>query len=168
MTSPNESTKLSHLPEDPILRHLRLTLTRHSPTEGFPGYLVVAQDITQLKLRIEELDALNHVASILNSTHDLQRVLELAIERIGTALHAEAASLLLRDDATGELVFAVAVGPVADRLRGRRLAPGQGIAGWVTRPRKPLLVPDVSSDPRFSAESTRPVDSSPVQSCAFP
>jgi len=131
-------------------RHLRLILTRLSPTEGPPSFLAVVQDITLLKRRIEELDALNHIAAILNSTHDLKRVLELAIERIAAALHAEAGSLLLRDDATGELVFTVAVGPVADRVRGRRLAPGQGIAGWVARTGKPLRVPDVSADPRFS------------------
>jgi PAS domain S-box-containing protein len=131
-------------------RHLRLTLTRLSPAEGAPGFLAVVQDITMLKRRIEELDALNHVAAILNSTHDLKRVLELAIERIAAALHAEAGSLLLRDDATGELVFTVALGPVADRIRGRRLAPGQGIAGWVARTGKALLVPDVGADPRFS------------------
>jgi len=131
-------------------RHLRLTLTRLSPTEGPPGFLAVVQDITLLKRRIEELDALNQVAAILNSTHDLKRVLELAIERIAVALHAEAGSLLLRDDATDELVFEVAMGPVADRIRGRRLALGQGIAGWVARTGKSLLVPDVSADPRFS------------------
>lgn len=131
-------------------RHLRLTLTLLSPRERSPGFLAVVQDITLFKRRIEELDALNHVASILNSTHNLKRVLELAIERIAGALHAEAASLLMREEATGELVFAVALGPVADRLRGRRLAPGQGIAGWVAQTGQALLVPDVSADPRFS------------------
>ncbi|MEE9152885.1 MAG: GAF domain-containing protein [candidate division NC10 bacterium] len=131
-------------------RHLRLTLTLLSPKEGSPGFLAVVQDITELNRRIEELNALNHVATILNSAHDLQKVLELAIERISATLHAEAASLLLRNDATGELVFEVALGPVAHRLRGRRLRPGQGIAGWVAKTGEALLVPDVSFDPRFS------------------
>ncbi len=112
--------------------------------------VAVSQDITALKERIEELNALNHVATILNSTHDLQGVLEVAIERIGAALHAETGSLLLRDDATGELVFTVAVGPVADRLRGRRLAPGQGIAGWVAKSGESVITPETSADPRFS------------------
>ncbi len=112
--------------------------------------VAVLQDITVLKRRIEELEALNQVATILNSTHDLPKVLEVAIERIAAALHAEAGSLLLREDATGELVFAVALGPVADRLRGRRLSPGQGIAGWVADTGKGILVPDTDTDPRFS------------------
>lgn len=111
--------------------------------------VAVLQDISVLKRRIEELEALNQVATILNSAHDLRRVLELAIERIGAALQAEAGSLLLRDEATGELVFAVALGPVAERLRGRRLKPGQGIAGWVADTGKGVLVPDTDTDPRF-------------------
>lgn len=131
-------------------RYLRLTVTPASPKERSSGFLVVVQDITALKRRIEELDALNNVATILNSAHDLHTVLELAIKRIISALHAEAGSLLLRDDPSGELVFEVALGPVANRMLGRRLAPGQGIAGWVARTGKSLLVPDVSADPRFS------------------
>ena len=117
--------------------------------------VAVSQDITALKQRIEELDAVNHVATILHSAHDLQRVLEMAIERIGAALHAEAGSLLLRDDATEELVFEVAVGFGADRIRGRRLAPGQGIAGWVAKSGEAVVAPDVSADPRFSDMADR-------------
>ncbi len=131
-------------------RHLRVTLTLLRSGGERPGFLGVLQDITAFKRRIEELGALNQVASILNSAHELPRVLELAIERIAAALHAEAASLLLREDDTGELVFAVALGPVADRIRGRRLPRGRGIAGWVARTGEALLVPDASTDPRFS------------------
>jgi len=112
--------------------------------------VAASQDVTALKRRIEELDALNYLATILNSTHDLQRVLELALERIGAALHAEAGSLLLRDDATGELIFKVVQGPAADRLRGRRLAPGQGIVGWVAKTGEAVITSEASADPRFS------------------
>ncbi len=152
---------LSHLlgpsaPEREVLelahgqRHLRLTFTLISLPDGSSGFLIVVQDITTFKRRIEELDALNNVATILNSANDLHTVLKLALERMSAALHAEAGSLLLQDDATGELVFEVALGPVSQRLVGRRLAPGQGVAGWVARTGKALLVPDVSADPRFS------------------
>jgi GAF domain-containing protein len=95
-------------------------------------------------------ETMNRKEALEDPTHDLGYVLELVIKRIGAALHVERGSLLLRDDATGELVFAVALGPVADRIRGQRLAPGQGIAGWVARTGKALLVPDASADPRFS------------------
>ncbi len=112
--------------------------------------VAIIQDIATLQRRIEELEALNRVATILNAAHDLQMVLELAIERIGAALRAKAGSLLLRDEATGELVFAVVLGPVADRILGRRLSPGQGIAGWVAQTGEALLIPDTCADSRFS------------------
>lgn len=111
--------------------------------------IAILRDMAALKRRIEQLNALNHVATILHSTHDLQRVLELSIERIGAAVHAEAGSLFLLDDTTGDLIFAVALGPVADQLHGRRLPPGQGIAGWVAQNGKGVLVPDTDLDPRF-------------------
>src|SRR3990170_788758 len=82
------------------------------------------QDAIALKRRIEELDALNHVATILHSTHDLRRVL----------------------------------GPVADRIRGRRLARGQGVAGWVAESGEAVLVPVASADPRFSNALDQEVD----------
>ncbi|MGH7371671.1 MAG: GAF domain-containing protein, partial [Candidatus Methylomirabilales bacterium] len=83
-------------------------------------------------------------------TQDLLQVLQLAIERVTSALHAEAGSLLLRNEATGELTFTVAVGPVAHWLPWRRLAPGEGIAGWVAKSGQALLVPEARADPRFS------------------
>jgi hypothetical protein len=113
--------------------------------------VAIIQDIATLQRRIEELEALNRVATILNAAHDLPMVLELAIERIGAALRAKAGSLLLCDEATGELVFAVVLGPVADRIRDRRLSPGQGIAGYVAQTGEALLIPDITADRRFSS-----------------
>lgn len=158
------TTEITHHPSVPAGKALRVRITdleehkkladcffRELLRKDPEGQEIAApQDVTALKRRIEELDAVNHVATILHSTHDLQLVLDLTIGRIATALRAEAGSLLLRDDATGELVFTVALGPVADRLRGRRLAPGQGIAGWVAKSGESVMAPDVSADPRFS------------------
>lgn len=157
------TTEISHHPPGPTGKALRVRITdleehkklaecffRELLRKDPEGQEIAApQDVIALKRRIEELDALNHVATILHSTHDPQLVLDLAIGRIATALRAEGASLLLWDDATGELVFTVAVGPVADRLRGRRLAAGQGIAGWVAKSGESVMAPDVSADPRF-------------------
>src|SRR5258708_22003894 len=60
-------------------------------------------------------------------------------------------SLLLKDQATGELYFHAAVGAGSDRLLGMRLQPGEGIAGWVAQNNQPLLVKNVHADPRFAS-----------------
>ena len=67
--------------------------------------------------------------------------------------HARAASVLLLDEAAGELVFEAVVGEGEDSLVGQRFPASKGIAGWVLNTRQPLVITDVTSDPRFSADT---------------
>ena len=69
--------------------------------------------------------------------------------------HARAASVLLLDEATDELVFEAVVGEGEDTLVGRRFPSGTGIAGWVLGTRQPLVLADVAADPRFSADTAQ-------------
>jgi GAF domain-containing protein len=68
---------------------------------------------------------------------------------------ARAASVLLLDEATNELVFEAVVGEGEDTLVGRRFPAGTGIAGWVLNTRQPLVLADVTADPRFSADTAK-------------
>jgi GAF domain-containing protein len=63
--------------------------------------------------------------------------------------------VLLLDEATDELVFEAVVGEGEDTLIGRRFPSGTGIAGWVLGTRQPLVLADVATDPRFSAEAAQ-------------
>ena len=67
--------------------------------------------------------------------------------------HARAASVLLLDEAAGELVFEAVVGEGEDTLVGQRFPASKGIAGWVLNTRQPLVLADVTTDPRFSADT---------------
>jgi GAF domain-containing protein len=70
---------------------------------------------------------------------------------------ARAASVLLLDEEAGELVFAAVSAEDQQHLVGRRFPAGTGVAGFTLASRQPLVLDDVSSDPRFSltaAEST--------------
>jgi GAF domain-containing protein len=68
---------------------------------------------------------------------------------------ARAASVLLLDEETGELVFEAVVGEGEETLIGRRFPAETGIAGWVLNTRQPLVLADVTADPRFSAETAK-------------
>jgi len=58
------------------------------------------------------------------------RALLAAIVQVARAIfHARAASVLLLDEAAGELVFEAVVGEGEDDLVGRRFPAGTGIAG---------------------------------------
>jgi Nif-specific regulatory protein len=80
------------------------------------------------------------------------KLLTLITERVRTLLDAEACSVILYDPDRGELYIPVSsdtrIEP-PERLREVRFPASEGIAGWVFREGRSVLVPDVASDPRF-------------------
>ncbi len=90
------------------------------------------------------------VANVLNSSLEVDAVLRELLSGLEQLLRPTHWSLLLTDEATSELVFTLARGDVGSSLHGRRLASGEGIAGWVATNNRPLLLPDVTRDRRFS------------------
>jgi diguanylate cyclase (GGDEF)-like protein len=106
--------------------------------------------LRELKRTVDELQAFNAIGKALTSTLDIREVLGLIMEKVGELLHPSNWSLLLADDG-GDLVFEIVVGPGGEGLKGLKLQHGEGIAGWVAREGKPLLVPDVGQDERFAA-----------------
>jgi PAS domain S-box-containing protein len=103
----------------------------------------------KVQRRVEELTLLNRVGRAMASSLDLEQVLTTAMEETALMLKTEAGSVLLLEEESSELVLEAAVGPRSEGVKGLRLPPGQGIAGWVAREGQRLLVPDVGKDPRF-------------------
>ncbi|MGB9871463.1 MAG: GAF domain-containing protein [Anaerolineae bacterium] len=99
------------------------------------------------------LEGLNEVGHLLASTLDLNSLLDLTIRKAVDLLQAEAGSLLLVDEESGDLVFQVAVG--APDLAGTRLTAGAGIAGQVVRENRPIRVDDVRQDKHWYADVDR-------------
>ncbi|WP_018525436.1 GGDEF domain-containing protein [Alkalispirochaeta alkalica] len=82
----------------------------------------------------------------------LEETLQQVMKHIGAVFAPRNWSLLLKDNQTGEMVFAIAIGGEnVAALRGKRLPPGTGIVGWIAENRQPLIIEDVSRDPRFDA-----------------
>ena len=121
------------------------------------GYVnVYGLDITErkraeeaLRRRNRELALLNRAGQALISTLDLDQILVTVLEEVCGLLGAVASSVWLVDPASDELVCQQATGPHSEVVRGWRLAPGQGIAGWVARHGESLIVPDARDDERY-------------------
>jgi Nif-specific regulatory protein len=64
-------------------------------------------------------------------------------------MQAKASSLLLLDHKTRKLYFKVATGEKREEIMKYEIGMGQGIAGFVAQNGEPLLVQDVSRDPRW-------------------
>lgn len=106
--------------------------------------------LSTVQSSVRALSALQDVIQRLSPEEDVLRFLDDLLAAALAVVGASDGSLLLRDEDTGELVFVVVHGEARDRLRGYRLSPGEGIAGWVVEHRRPAVVQDVRNDPRFS------------------
>ncbi|MBN1659370.1 MAG: GAF domain-containing protein [Anaerolineae bacterium] len=104
----------------------------------------------EMEVRAAELATLNEVGRTINSTLDLPSVLDMIMNKVLGLLDVEAASLLLVDDESGDLVFQVVLGgPDSQALIGRHLPAGQGIVGLVAESGQAQIVNNVQTDPRW-------------------
>ncbi len=101
-----------------------------------------------LQLRNRELALLNQVSQTLNSTLDPNQVFVAILEAMRDLMGVSACSIWLIDPASGEMVCQRAAGAQSEVVRGWRLAPGEGIAGWVARHGESVIVPDTREDER--------------------
>jgi len=127
------------------MRALQLELTRLKDENRD-----ARDQIALLHASIRALSALQDLTQQLTPTTDLLSLLDEVLATVLAVVGASAGSLLLTDEDTGELVFTVVHGPARARLSGYRIPKGQGIAGWVAANRKPQVLRDARSDPRFS------------------
>ena len=111
---------------------------------------VLNEEVTGLRRFIRSLQNLADASDRRSLDADVMDILEQILRNALDAISAEDGSLLVRDEDTGELVFVLAMGDIPqDKLAGMRLAPGQGIAGWVAEHREPTIVEDAHTDKRF-------------------
>jgi signal transduction histidine kinase len=99
--------------------------------------------------RIAVLHVVHEVAGSLTSELNLEPLLHKILAAAVEVMNASAGSLILLDELTDDLVFAVIEGGGGEDLKGVRMARDKGIAGWVATNRKPLIVDDVNQDDRY-------------------
>jgi len=93
------------------------------------------------------------VAAGALAARDAYRPLLQSIVDVARAIFgARAASIMLLDEQTGELVFEAVTGEGEDTLVGRRIPRGTGLAGWVVESGQPVVIEDVAADPRFALD----------------
>jgi two-component system NtrC family sensor kinase len=103
----------------------------------------------QTARQVDRLQALNAIGAAAVSSLELNIVLRQILKLACQALDATEGSILLIEPVTEELFFIMTLEDKTSILRGQRLAPGQGIAGWVAHHGQVVCVNDVRQDPRW-------------------
>jgi signal transduction protein with GAF and PtsI domain len=101
---------------------------------------------------ISSISRLKEISTWVSSVFDPDDLLELIIDTATRMVRAKASSLLLLDKKTKKLRFKVATGAKGMEIMQFEFNLGQGIAGYVAETGEPLLIPDVTKDPRWYKE----------------
>jgi GAF domain-containing protein len=88
-------------------------------------------------------------AGVFASEEANRRLLQATVEVARGIFSARASSVFLYDETTDELVFEAVAGEGSETLIGQRIPSSTGIAGWVLVTRQPIVLDDVTQDPRW-------------------
>jgi len=91
-------------------------------------------------------------AGVIGSEETFRSLLQSVVEVARAIFGAQASSIFLLDEENDELVFEAIAGPGAETLIGQRFPSSTGIAGWVLVTRQPIVIEDVTEDPRFAKD----------------
>jgi diguanylate cyclase (GGDEF)-like protein len=105
-----------------------------------------------LSEKLEQLSVENDIIRLLNTSIELDEILEVIIKKAMELVSVEASSILLFNDKKDKLIFQAVRGSCSEMLKGTSLDLNHGIAGWVAIEGKSATVNDVRQDKRFFSD----------------
>ena len=91
---------------------------------------------TEGRIPLADLLVFHQLARSLTSSFDLDTILRTILEHMERMVEAELWTLLMLDEASQELYYAIAAGDEQEALKGLRVKVGEGLAGWVLAARR--------------------------------
>ena len=116
------------------------------------GQVIILRDVTREKRITRMNEALYRVAKALPQYQSLNERLEFIIKEVQDIIGLRGASVILLDERKSEFFFREAVyedGETDKRIKEIRFPADKGVAGYVYRTGKPLIVPDYPNSPYF-------------------
>ena len=109
------------------------------------------EEADKLRKAFTALRTLQELSISIDENTDVITLVDHILESCLIAIGSGDGSLLLVDEETNELAFVVVQGQAREQLTGHRISLGTGIAGWVAKHGRHVIVPNVNLDPRFSS-----------------
>lgn len=100
----------------------------------------------------KHMQLLLHAIEGINRTMELKSLLLKCMNSASQVMEAEASSLMLLDEVSGELHVSIPTGPIKDKITGMSIPRDKGVAGWVLKNKKPYLSNSLKDDDVFWEE----------------
>jgi GAF domain-containing protein len=105
--------------------------------------------VSHLDRKAKKIAAILEISRALSEEHHPSVLFQLIVDRATELMGASSGSVILIDKKSGTLRIEAERG-LGEGVKEAMLLPvGQGITGWVAREGRPVLVPDVRTDPRY-------------------
>src|SRR6478735_9486309 len=91
-------------------------------------------------------------AGVIGADSAYASLLRSIVEVARAIFNAQRSSIFLLDEEADELVFEALAGEEEQGLIGTRIPSGTGIAGWTLVTRQPLVIENLTNDPRHARE----------------
>jgi len=132
----------------------RLTKADMPAVTAFANQMAAALENARLfeaaQRRAAQLEAIGEAGRQITSLLELDPLLDRIVNLIHEAFSYRYVNVLLVDPARGELALRAGAGYEVETAKALRLRVGEeGICGWVAASGEPLLVDDVSQEPRY-------------------
>jgi signal transduction histidine kinase len=105
---------------------------------------------TQILRRHHQLLALNHISSAVSGLYDLDAILKTALDNVLELVNSDIGGILLFDEDTNTLSYRVQRGLSAKYVEETHISLGQSIAGQAAKRGEPIILEDISKDPRIT------------------
>lgn len=104
--------------------------------------LSINQMTEMLEQRLDEVSLLNQISRESTLSQNLGKVLSLILDKAVNMQQADAGSIMLVDKKSGDLLIKAAQNLNPDVTGETRVPVGQGIAGWVAKEGRPIVLID--------------------------
>ncbi len=162
--------------DHPVPKYVKLTMyPLKDAADHITGAVCLRRDVTaerqleaEMLTRHHQLVALSRISSAVSGLSRLDDILNVALDTVLEIVRGTIGGILLVDERTQELHYQVQRGFSAKYAEQMRLRIGEGITGSVAETGKPILLTDISTDPRterldlVSAEGLRGFVSVPL------
>jgi signal transduction histidine kinase len=116
------------------------------------------QHMEELHRKVDALNSLVQVSLVMNSTLELDPLLQYIMQAAAEITGAETASILLMDDNTRDLRFVATTDPDAGGLKGVSVPLEGSIAGAIVNEKRALIIDDTQTDPRHFSQIDKEID----------
>ncbi len=102
----------------------------------------------QILKRHHQLSALSQISDAISGLQDLDTILNIALDNVLEIINGAIGGILLIDEDTEKLYYRVHHGLSTTYAREMQIPLGEGIAGKVVQTGEPIVLEDISKDPR--------------------